>query len=205
MTLQGVHYPHSVTSFEEDISDLRGALYLAAPLPFGRRHGLALELRGRGIVSDGDHDLIELGGSTLLPSLWIDSDQPEPPDFDDDPRLPDGVRFREPLRGYEDLSIATDIAGIAEVSWTYPIIIDRGFATTLWLLPSSFLRQLDLELFANGALDERGRDAWHGAAGAAATLRFAFWRVPLALGYQAAKRLADDEAITQVVLFGAAL
>jgi hypothetical protein len=88
---------------------------------------------------------------------------------------------------------------IGEASWRYPLIIDEGVAS-MWFLPAGFLRQMDLELFATGAVDDRQRR--HYAAGASTTLRFAFFRIPLALTYQIARRLVDDRALTQFVGLG---
>ena len=77
--------------------------------------------------------------------------------------------------------------------------IDRGVAATLWVLPASFLRELDLELFATGAIDRR--QDLHAATGAAITLRLELLRVPLRVAYQIARRVRDDEALTQLVGF----
>jgi hypothetical protein len=201
----GIYYPGDLSTLVPDVTDLRGELGLRAPVPWTRRHAVALVARGRRQVSGDDLNLLRLGGAPLLGVAWDRSTDREGPDPDDDPRLPDGVVFQETLRGYEDFTILTDWAAIADVSWSYPLVIDRGVATTLWLLPASFVRQVDLELFASAAGDDRGRDGFHAAAGAAATLSMSFLRFPLAIGYQASRRLVDDDAILQLVLIGAAL
>ena len=121
-----------------------------------------------------------------------------PPAFDD-VRFPPNLRFIEPLRGYEDYAITTDRAAIGSLSWRYPLIIDRGVAATFWVLPASFLRELDLELFATGAIDRR--QDLHAATGAVLTLRLELLRVPLSVAYQIARRVRDDDALTQLVGF----
>ena len=57
-----------------------------------------------------------------------------------------------------------------------------------------------LELFATGAIDRR-RDL-HAAAGGALTLHMALLRWPVQLGDQVARRVRDDDAVTQLVVFG---
>ena len=112
------------------------------------------------------------------------------------------MRFVEPLRGYEDYAITTDRAAIGNVDYRYPLIIDRGVAA-LWLLPSSFVRELDLDAFADGAVDQRG--AYHAAAGASLTLDWVLFRFPFTITYQIARRLRDDDAIVQIIGLGGVL
>jgi hypothetical protein len=196
-TASAAYYPQALSSFAGDIYDTGGALGAVAPLPFGRRHVLTAALRGRALVARDDTNLLQLGGDSGLAELWSGrSTSREPPVFDAR-RFPPNLRFIEALRGYEDYAIATDRAAIAELSWRYPLIIDRGVAATFGFLPASFVRQLDLELFATGALD--ARRAQHAAAGAMVSLRFTLFRAPLFVAYQLARRLRDDRAVTQLV------
>jgi hypothetical protein len=109
-----------------------------------------------------------------------------------------GLRFTEPLRGYEDFPIATDRVFIAQLTYRYPLIVDRGSLSSLWILPASFLRQIDLELFASGASDGRS-DAPHAAGGGAVTFELALWRVPFSVRYQIARRIEDDHALAQIL------
>ena len=84
----------------------------------------------------------------------------------------------------------------------YPlVIIDRGWASTLWLLPSLFIRQINVDLFAVGASDgyAAGR---HSAAGGALTLIAAMWVVPISLRYQIARRFTDDQALVHLIQLG---
>jgi len=191
------YYPRALSSFAGDIYDTGGTLGAIAPLPLGRRHILSATLRGRALLARDDTDLLQLGGDSGLAELWSGRSVSAAPPALDARRFPPNLRFIEPLRGYEDYAIATDRAAIGELSWRYPIIIDRGVAATLGFLPASFLREIDLELFATGALDRRG--AQHAAAGAQVALRFTLFRVPLFVAYQIARRVRDDDALTQLV------
>lgn len=191
------YYPHALSTFTGDIYDTGGAIGAIVPLPLGRRHILSARLRGRALLARDDTDLLQVGGDSGIASLWTRrSISTDPPGFDSR-RFPPNLRFIEPLRGYDDYAITTDRAALADLAWRYPLIIDRGVAATLGFLPASFLRQLDLELFASGALD-RHRNA-HAAAGAAISLSIVALRVPLLVTYQIARRLRDDEALTQLV------
>lgn len=191
------YYPQALSSFAGDIYDTAGTLGATVPLPLGRRHVIDLRVRGRALVARDDTDLLQLGGVSAIPALWNGrSIGGDPPAFDAT-RFPPNLRFVELLRGYEDHAITTERAATAELAWRYPLIIDRGVAATLWVLPASFVRQLDLELFASAAIDHR--HDLHAAAGAAISLRIVMLRVPALVGYQVARRVRDDEAVTQLV------
>lgn len=205
-SLSAAYYPGAWSSLPRDATVLAGSLLLARPLPFTKRHVLTLELTGMAVVRP--EDLIELGGaSTFAPlSFRSDKDEPAEPSFG----LPSDLRQLVPLRGYEDTTFGVSSVIAGELSWTYPIIIDRGTATTLWLLPSSFLRQLDLDLFAAGALavseqSMADQPEQHLAAGGSLTLRLALWQVPISLRLQLARRLRDDRAFTQLLGISTAL
>jgi hypothetical protein len=195
---QAAYYPQQWSSFMGDITDVGGTLGVTLPLPFGRRHTISAFARARSLIADGETGLLQVGGDSALGMLWNRSNKMEGPEFDD-ARFPPRLRFVEPLRGFEDLAITSDRVMLGEASWKYPLIIDRGTAA-LWFLPATYLRQLEFEPFAAGAIvdgDER-----HYAVGAAATLRIQFLRIPLAITYQLARRLTDDEALTQFVGIG---
>src|SRR5262249_39901135 len=148
-------------------------------------------------VGGDDAKLVQVGGQCGLGEVWSDRSASVAPPVFDTSRFPPNLRFVEPLRGYEDYAIATDRAAIAALGWRYPVIIDRGVAATFGFLPASYLSELDLELFATGALDQH-RDR-HAAAGAQVSLRFTLLRVPLVVAYQIARRVVDDEALTQLL------
>src|SRR5262249_46621562 len=180
------YYPHALSTFTGDIYDTSATLGAIAPLPLGRRHILTLALRGRALLARDETNLLQLGGQSALVELWSGrSTSAAPPTFDT-LRFPPNLRFVEPLRGYEDYAVTTDRAAVAELSWRYPVIIDRGTAATFGFLPASFLSELDFELFATGALDSRQDQ--HAAAGAMASLRFTLFRVPLVGAYRIARR-----------------
>jgi hypothetical protein len=203
--LSVAYYPHDLSSFAGDIYDTRGALRAVLPLPFGRRHTLVARVRGRALITREDTGLLQLGGTSSVEALWNSSAvATEPPKFDE-ARFPPNLRFIELLRGYEDYAITTDRAAIADLTWRYPLIIDRGYALTFGVLPASYVRELDFELFAAGAVDQR--QDFHTAIGAAVSLRFRLlFHVPVmsqfVVTYQLARRLHDDEAITQLVGLG---
>lgn len=199
-----MHFPEQLSSLERAATSLRLGLGLVTPLPFGTRHRLSFDGVARGVFRPAD--LIELGGTSPFTALWSRSSAEAPPDpsFPTPPHL----RLIEPLRGYEDTTLPVYRLVAGELAWSYPLIIDRGVATTPLALPSSFIKQLEIELFAAGAAtDDRGEDigAYHLAAGASLTVRLELLRVPLSFRYQLARRLRDDRAFTQFVGFAADL
>jgi len=197
------YLPERFSSLDRDATSLRVGLDLVAPLPFTRRHRLSLSAVARGIFRPAD--LVELGGTSAIPPLWLGSNRDEPaePSFP----TPDHYRLTESLRGHEDTTFAVARLLTAELAWRYPIIIDRGVAATFGGLPSSFVRQLDLELFAAGALTENraGDRESHLTAGGSLTLQLDLFRVPLLVRYQLARRLRDDRALVQLVGLGVPL
>lgn len=199
-SLSTSYYPESVGTLDSDVADLRGELAVYAPLPFSRRHTLRLNLRARAIVSDEPQPLLELGGSPWL-NLY---DHPDRPDNDPYVGLAPKRRFRETLRGFETTEFDVNQVGIVDLTYRYPIIIDRGTATSFGILPSFFLRQIDLELFATGASDvvEQISTFGHLAVGGSVAVKLVWMRVPLALRYQLAKRFTDDEDLQHLIALG---
>lgn len=197
-------YPEQTSSLEQTFTDVRGELGITLPLPLSRRHALDLSVRGRQLVGAEGQSLLQVGGfGLLLPLVQLD-DKADPPDYDADIVLPPAVRFAEVLRGFEDYAIGVDRVAIGDVRYRYPFIIDRGFASTLWLFPALFFSQIDIELFAAAALDhiEDLDQRLHAAAGGALSLNLSFWVLPLTVRYQIARRLTDDEALVQDVGLG---
>jgi hypothetical protein len=186
LALDGIYYPRKSGA----ITDARAQLDAFAPLPFTRRHILHATVRGRAI-EDTAEPWLQLGGWADPGTLWS-----EPYDLRSEPYETDGVpasvRFAEPLRGFEDSAEFARRAAIVDLSWTYPLIIDRGI-TNLFFFPATFVSQLDLELFASGVFkDPRVADADRRyAAGTALTAHFALFRVPLLLRYQLAWRYVE--------------
>lgn len=207
----GAYFPATLGTLDDDFVDARGQLTIVAPLPLLRRHRLQLDLRGRGLfgVPEGS-DFLQVGGSGAFALLYRGSDTPEAPTVAQPDALPPQTLFVEPLRGFEDLVLEVDHVVIGEASYRYPIMIDRGTATTLWLLPASFVRQLDLEIFTAAAAEDPTQldlddSSLHLAVGASVTLGLSFWLVPIGLRYQLARRLSDDDALVHSVLLGAGL
>ena len=194
-------FPGAWNSAAATLTELRLEAIGVMPLPLSRRHTLSLDLVGRDLLGlpPGERWL-QVGGGISALAVARHPDQPVPPEVTID-SLP-GIRFLEPLRGYEDYPIATDRIFIAQAAYRYPLIIDRGSASTLWILPSSFLQQIDLELFGSAATDAHGGPA-HAAGGTAMTVEMAIWRLPLSLTYQLARRVEDDHALVQIVALSA--
>ncbi|HSS37883.1 MAG TPA: hypothetical protein VLT58_03865, partial [Polyangia bacterium] len=99
-------YPAAWNTAGATLADLRLELVGVTPLPLSRRHTLTLDVRGRGLAGlpDGQRWLQVGGGMTAL--AHRSTSAPVPPEVKIDP-LP-GLRFEEPLRGYEDYPITTD-------------------------------------------------------------------------------------------------
>jgi hypothetical protein len=148
--------------------------------------------------------LLQIGGVGPFLPLYERAIDADPPGYGADRFLPERVRFVELLRGFEDHAIGADRVVIGDLTYRYPIIIDHGFASTLWLFPSLFFRQLDLELFAAAALDDIDDldQRLHAATGGSLALQLASWRLPLTLRYQVARRLTDDRAVVQELGLG---
>jgi hypothetical protein len=204
LALDGSYYPDRFNSEAFSFADVRAELDTRWPvLPF-RRLTFGLDLRGRAIAgAPPGRNLLEVGGLGAFGQLYRRSNRPIPDERNDAfDVLP--LRFLEPLRGYEDRSLALDRVAIADGRLTYPFIIDRGFASSLWLLPSFFVRQLELEAWGAAAWDTRGTNAadLHASAGGAITLRTLFWVIPLSLQYQVGKRLSDDKALIHLIGLG---
>jgi hypothetical protein len=201
LAIDAAWYPASAAQPAVEVTDLRGQLDLAAPVPFTLRHTLHVSLVGRAVRSDTD-GLLQLGGESSLAFLYTRSSDRALPTFAG-PETPPLVTFEEALRGYEDYPLTTDRAAIGNVSWRWPLIVDRGAASTFYLFPASFLREFDLEVFASAAVDEsRGGRREHAAGGVAVSAQVSAFRIPLTLTYQVARRLSDDDAWTQLIGVG---
>ena len=121
------------------------------------------------------------------------------------------IKFREPLRGYEDVELRCNAVAIAGLRYRAPIIIDYGWASFLWLFPSFFIRQIDLDLFGEWAhtwtyAGSAGPalEANHRSFGVNVQLR-TLWgsAVPISFFYQVAVR--PDDGLTPLQVFGFAV
>ena len=204
-SLLASYYPASLGTLRSDVTDLRAGLQLHSPLPLSKRHTFHVGLRGRSIVNADGEKLLEIGGTQ---GAFTPFDHPDEPST---AHLTPGVvpqrRFREGLRGFETLPFVAQQIGIADVTYRYPLIVDSGTATSLWILPSFLFRQLDFEGFASAAtasvhrLQSRG----HLALGGAVTARFFFWILPFTLTYQLSKRFSDEHALQHLISIGTPL
>lgn len=201
LDLTAAAYPSQIGS-DFSLSDLRAETTIHLPLPFSNLHRLRINGRARTLLGTPDDvNLLRVGGiqpaavlaDNTLRRLEILSDI-----------LPNGFGFSESLRGYEDYGFATNQLLAAEIDYRYPFIIDAGTASTLWILPAIFLRQINFELFATAAtfgLNEKN----HAALGASLNLQVLFWMLPFELRYQTAKRLVDDNALVHTLTLGIGL
>jgi hypothetical protein len=89
------------------------------------------------------------------------------------------------------------MCALVVVASAWRLHFDAFFANVSW---SAFDNRWPAARGKRGAVDDRQRR--HYAAGASTTLRFACFRIPLALTYQIARRLVDDRALTQFVGLG---
>jgi hypothetical protein len=202
-SLSASYYPASLGTLSADLADLRGELWLFSPLPLSRRHTLSLRLRARGILSDEPAPLLELGGSP-----WVNLYDHPNTSSNNDPYvgLAPKRRFQETLRGFETSHFSVNQVGIVDLNYRYPIIIDRGTATSFSILPSFFLRQIDLELFASGASDvaKQLRTYGHLALGGSVAIKFEWWFLPMSLRYQIAQRFTDAQDLQHLIALGLA-
>lgn len=178
--LAGTLYLREVGS-DDSMADLLARVQGAVPLPFSTRHSLRLSLRGRYLYG-AEGDLLQVGGIT--PFIVLASINREDP-F---PRPDHLLSFSERLRGYEDRGYFAKGALIAGARYRYPLIVDRGITSVLYVLPSFFIRQVDLEVFGEGAQLDNGLQL--GSVGGAVLVRTTLGGVlPIALSYQVAARL----------------
>lgn len=186
-------FPRDLARFADfDVEDASAGLATVFPLPLSPRHTLALSARGRALVGvPEDLDLLQIGGGAR--DLIRDVLQTPGGGGRSAGVLPPGIRFYEPLRGFEDLALYGESVVIGEATYRYPLIIDEGNIATFRFLPRLFARQIDLELFGTGALvSERDEPAF--SVGAALAFRLAFWRLPWFVRTQLARRLTYDRA-----------
>ncbi len=170
---------------DSTVGDLRLELEaFLGGLPFTGRDNLRLTVAGR-FLPGAPSGLLQVGGLSAG-QVWFssrESQQTAPLPL----QLQPGVAFSEYLRGYEDLEIRARNALIGSATYQYRVPIDYGWASTLWLFPSFFVRELGFDAF--GALARTDGRAHHAAVGGSASLRLTFGQaVPVSLYYQYAYR-----------------
>jgi hypothetical protein len=190
-------YPAAWTTAPSDFVDLRGTAGVTLPLPLSRRHDLSINLRGRALAGlSDDFHLLEVGGVSG-DNLFERSSRDETPTYAPGPP----IRFAESLRGFEDHPLAVNRIFIADATYFYPFIIDWGTASSLGLLPSFFLSQINLRLFGTGATTGSS-DSRHLVVGGSLSADFSLWVLGLSLRYQLARRVTDDQALVHLITLG---
>ncbi len=188
-------YPRALGS-RYDLFDLSVSVSGAVPLPGLKRQSLVLSLDGRAV--HGADDALQVGGIPRGVDLASAGDTAGP-------GTPSRIlprRFALAVRGYEDYAIGANHAVVAGARYRYPFIIDRGFASLLYLLPSIFFRQVDVELFGAAAVIDNPRHPWLRAAGAALYLRLGIMgAVGLSFYYRFALRFDEHLPLLHAVGF----
>lgn len=174
-------YPRALGS-QRDLLDLRGAVALALPLPFSKRHSFSVSATGR-VLPGAPAGALRVGGtSSLIPVVSTGRSDP----FPAGPGVFLPGTLVEGLRGYDDFVLRAQYLALFNGRYRYSFIVDRGFASLLYLFPSIFFRQLDLEAFGAAALTESQVAR---SAGAAVSLRTTIGGfIPVSLTYQFAWR-----------------
>ncbi len=184
LSLETAAYPRAFGS-SLDMLDIGVGVTLATPLPISKRHNLVLALRGR-VLPGAPAGALTVGGISRGFGLNLGNTDTE------SGTLPSGYlpgNLYEPLRGYEDSAIQATGAGIANLRYRYNIIIDRGFASTFYVLPSFFFRQVTLEAFGVAATVDNAMTPLLRAAGASVELKTIFMGMfPISGYYQFAYR-----------------
>jgi hypothetical protein len=189
-------------------ADVAASVALYSPLPLWARHTLLLTVRGRALPGSPAR-LLRVGGSSLGLVQWESQD--EKSEVGTGLAVFPDIKFREPLRGYEDVELRCNAVAIAGLRYRAPIIIDYGWASFLWLFPSFFIRQIDLDLFGEWAhtwtyAGSAGPafEANHRSFGVNVQLR-TLWgsAVPISFFYQVAVR--PDDGLTPLQVFGFAV
>lgn len=193
LDLAGAVYPKFLGS-SDNLADLGGTLTAYVPLPIRANHSLRVLLTER-LLLHAPRGLLQVGG--VGPDFTIYQAPRSPiPTFQN--YLTGVVQFIEPLRGYEDFPIRANNATIGEARYRYSFPIDKGFASFLYLLPSLFFRQVDLDAFGSAAATDLIKDglaepaAFHRAVGAQIAIRTSWGdALPLSFFYQFSQRFDD--------------
>ena len=147
-TVGSVQWFSSAFGSDFTFADVAASVALYSPLPLWARHTLLLTVRGRALPGSPAR-LLRVGGSSLGLVQW--ESLPDKSEVGTGLAVFPDITFREPLRGYEDVELRCNAVAIAGLRYRAPIIIDYGWASFLWLFPSFFIRQIDLDLFGEWA------------------------------------------------------
>ena len=174
-------YPRALGS-ERDMLDLRSSLSMALPLPFSKRHSFLVSVTGR-VLPGAPAGALRVGGTSSLTTLYVNGVS-DP--FPESPNINLPGTLVEALRGYDDFAIRAQYLALFNGRYRYSFIIDRGFASLLYILPSIFFRQVDLEAFGAAAITDSQVAR---SAGAAVSIRTSMGGLlPVSLTYQFAWR-----------------
>ncbi|MFZ5440408.1 MAG: hypothetical protein ACOZQL_10385 [Myxococcota bacterium] len=174
-------YPKAIGS-DRDMVDLRGQVGVAVPLPLSKRHSFFMSATGRSLLG-APTGALRVGGVptwTNLVEVGSRAAFPTGPGVFLPGTLVEGVR------GFDDFAVRAQHAAIFSARYRYAFVIDRGFASLLWLFPSIFFRQIDVEVFGSGAVTEATSLK---AVGGSVAIRTSFaGYLPVSLRYQFAWR-----------------
>ncbi|MBZ4371196.1 hypothetical protein [Corallococcus sp. AS-1-6] len=187
LSVSGGVFPKAFT-LDSTVGDVRLGVdgYLGG-LPFTGKDNLQLSVVGRALPGAPD-GLLEVGG--ILPGQAIFINRDTTTDGNLPLQLQPGLAFSEYLRGYEDHTFRARNVVLANARYRYRFIIDYGWASTLWVLPSLFVSQVELDAF--GSLARTDNRDNHGAVGGSATLRLSVGQAyALSFFYQYAHRFDD--------------
>jgi hypothetical protein len=183
LALDAAFYPHAIGS-DRDMGDLRLALTFALPLPISKRHSFVVSVTGRALPG-APAGALRIGGTSRGTSLYQSNDRTVPKG----PGVFLPGTLVEGLRGFDDFVVRATAAALATARYRYSFIIDRGTVSTLYLFPSFFMRQIDVEAFGSAALTDNTSATWARAAGASVFFRALFGgALPVSLYYQFAYR-----------------
>lgn len=179
---------------DRSMVDLSAHVGFAVPLPFTRRHTLVGSVNGRWLPGAPSSALL-VGGQ---PAGFNVFQSPMSADAPSGPRAYLPGSLAEAVRGYDDYAVRTEGAAIAHARYRFVFPIDRGTASILWLFPSFFARQFDVEAFGSAAVTLQGQ--WLRATGGAVNFRFMLMDVvPVTLNYQFAWRFDFDRGALHTV------
>ncbi|MBS2029957.1 MAG: hypothetical protein JST54_18795 [Deltaproteobacteria bacterium] len=142
LNLSGQGFPRGLGN-DFDFADVRSALRIWLPQPIPRASlsvlGVARALPG------APETLLTVGG--LQPAGLIFQSSNTGADGLQGVILPTQVSFNEPLRGYEDFTLHGNAVLIGGADFHVPLVIDYGWASFFYILPSFFVREVDLDAF----------------------------------------------------------
>ena len=184
------YFPQELSVDEFDLVDAGASVGVTLPLPLSKRHTLSLGASSRALLGAPEAArMLQIGGAADEPPLL--SGEPRPDGERIPGQVPPGISFREQLRGFEDLAFFGSQVVDGEAEYTFPFIVDEGSLSTLYLFPSFFFRQMDLDLFFTSAsfLDDRQLAL---AFGTALDFKVNLWVLPLTFTFQQSRRLSHD-------------